>query len=64
MISAFRVRPAGGDFVISMDYYSELLNHVPENLEVLAREKYTNNLAFLIIIGIFSPYQDFHFFDT
>ena len=43
-------QPAG-DFVISMDCYSQLLNHVPEFL-------------FIIIGNIFSPCQDFPIFDT
>ena len=40
------------DCVISIEYYSELLNHVRKNREVLAqRNQY--------IISIFSPCQDF-----
>ena len=47
-------------------YYSELLNHVSWNWEVVARRKYTDNLAFsiLIIIGVFSPCHDVPMFDT
>ena len=52
--------------VISIEYYSYLLNHVSKNLEVLARRNYNFNLGFpvFIIIGIWSPCQDFPFFDT
>ena len=40
MISAFRVRPAASGLcdiadIISVEYYSELLNHVSKNWEVL-----------------------------
>ena len=68
--SAFRMGPvaSGHDCVISLKYYSELPNHGSENWEVFARRKYTDNLAFsiliinryifdifLILIDIFSP---------
>ena len=35
-------QPADADYVISIEYYSELLNNVSENWEVLARRKYTD----------------------
>ena len=35
-------QPADGDSVISIEYYSELLNHFSENWEVLALRKYTD----------------------
>ena len=37
-------QPADADCVISVEYYSELLNHVSKNWEVLARRIYTDNL--------------------
>ena len=49
MISAFRIGPAAGS----------------ENWEVLAREKFTNNLSLnTFIIGIFYPARTSRFFDT
>ena len=44
----------------TIEYYSKLLNHVSENREILARQKYTDNLAFStrLIIGIFSSCKD------
>ena len=36
------------DCVVSIEYYSELLNHVTENWEIHARQKYTDNLAFCV----------------
>ena len=49
MFSAFRMGPAAsGRELCDIDrvYYSELLNHVSENFEVLARRRYTDHLAF------------------
>ena len=37
---------ADADCVISIEYYSELLNHVSKNWEVLAQRKYTDNGVF------------------
>ena len=61
MISAFRMGPvASGRGLCDVD---RVLFGVTksENWEALARRKITDNLAFsiLIIIGIFSPCQDF-----
>ena len=39
-------QPADTDCVISVEYYSELLNHVSKKWGVLAWQKYTDNLAF------------------
>ena len=39
-------QPANAGCVVSIEYYSELLNHVSENWEVLARQKYTDILDF------------------
>ena len=59
-------KPAEAGSIITIEFYSELLNRVSENWEVLARRKYTDNLDFpiLIIIGIFSSYQDFPIFEV
>ena len=55
--------PARGQRLCDIDP-EELVNHVSKNREVLARRKYTDNLAFsvCIMIGIFSPCQDFPIF--
>ena len=39
----------GTDSMILIEYYSELLNHVSAILNVLARLKYTDNLAFFYL---------------
>ena len=39
---------ADEDYTISIKYYSELVNHVSGNWEVLARRKYTDNFGFLL----------------
>ena len=41
---------ADADCVISIEYYSELLNHVPKNWEVLARPKYIDNFVVSICL--------------
>jgi len=49
MFSAFRMGPAAsGRELCDIDrvYYSELLNHVSENWEVLSRRKNIDHLAF------------------
>ena len=57
-------QPVDADIVILINYYSELLYHMSKNWEVWHDEKYTDKWAFsiLIIIGIFSPCQDFSIF--
>jgi len=61
MFSAFRMGlvtrlwlQADADYMISIEYNSELLNHVWKKREVLARRKYIENLGFSIwlIIGL------------
>ena len=44
MFSVFRMVPqsADADCVISIEYYSEILNDVSKNWEVLVRRKYTD----------------------
>ena len=57
---------APADCAISIEYFSELQNHVPGNWEVLVRENHSNNLSFSIsfIIGIFSLCRDFPILNT
>ena len=43
---------ASGRGLCDIEFYSELLNHVSENWEVLARPKYTDNWAVSILIVI------------
>ena len=66
MIFTFRMGPAasGADYTILIEFYSELLNHVSENWEVLARRKYTHDLDFSILvkIGKLSTCKDFRIF--
>ena len=76
MISVFRMGPAASglgqsesDYLTSIEYYTKLPDYVSENLEVLARRKYTENLDFSVripicIFGIISPRKDFPIFDT
>ena len=45
MFSAFRMSPAASGSMISMEYYSELLKHVPKNWKGLVRRKYTDNFS-------------------
>ena len=61
MFSAFRMGPAAR---ISIEYYSELLNHMSENWEVVARRKYTDYNENRKVIGIFFSRRDFPIFDT
>ena len=63
IILAFRMsrQPADADSVISIEYFSELLNDVSKNWELLALENFTS-FSILIIIGIFSWYMDFQIF--
>ena len=51
-VSAFRIvrQPAKADCAKSLDYYSDLINHMSENWEVLAQRKYPDSLTFSIYL--------------
>ena len=66
LISALRKGPAAnGRGLCDIDRVFSELNHQSENWEVLAREKYTNDFSFsiLIIIGLFRRARTSQFSD-
>jgi len=56
-------QPEDVDYVISIEYYSELLNHVSKNWEVLVRKKLTDKFGISILLAYFSD-KNIPFFKT